>query len=78
MLKIATNKIKTIYLALDKDAIRESLDNAEQLMKLGKDVYLVNLEEKDPSSLGFNKMLELLQSSSQLTFEKLFKYKIGI
>jgi DNA primase len=78
MLKIATNKVKTIYLALDKDAIRESLDNAEQLMKLGKDVYLVNLEEKDPSSLGFNKMLELLQSSSQLTFEKLFKYKIGI
>jgi hypothetical protein len=78
MLKIATNKVKTIYLALDKDAIRESLDNAEQLMKLGKDVYLVNLKEKDPSSLGFNKMLELLQSSSQLTFENLFKYKIGI
>ena len=78
MLKIATNKVKTIYLALDNDAIKESLDSAEELMRLGKDVYLVNLEQKDPSSIGFTKMLELLQSSSQLTFENLLKYKIGL
>jgi DNA primase len=78
MMKLAMTSVKTVYLALDKDAISQAIDSAEQLMKLGKDVYLVNLQEKDPSDLGFTKITELLHSAKQLTFQTLFGIKMGM
>jgi DNA primase len=76
MKRLVESRVKTVYLALDRDALRESIDSAEKLIKMGKDVYLLDLEEKDPSDIGFKKITELLHSAKQLTYEDLFKIKM--
>jgi DNA primase len=78
MKKLAKHSVKTIYLAMDKDAIRDALHSAEKLIQMGKDVYLLDIEEKDPSNLGFEKITQLLHLSKQLTFENLFSIKMGM
>lgn len=76
MMKLVQSQVKTIYLALDKDALKESYDYAEELLNMGKDVYFLNMEDKDPSLLGFNKMVEMLQTAKPLAFEDLFFKKM--
>jgi len=68
MLKLVESQVKTVYLALDKDALKEALSYSEQLINLGKEVYLIQLEGKDPSDLGFENMTKLLQKAKPLTF----------
>jgi hypothetical protein len=65
------SQVKTVYLALDKDALKEALTYSEQLINLGKEVYLIELDGKDPSDLGFTSMTELLQKAKPLTFGEL-------
>ena len=71
MLKLVECQVKTVYLALDKDALKEALTYSEQLINLGKEVYLIELEGKDPSDLGFDNMTKLLQKAKPLTFGEL-------
>lgn len=71
MLKLVESQVKTVYLALDKDALKEALTYSEQLINLGKEVYLIELDGKDPSDLGFTSMTELLQKAKPLTFGEL-------
>ena len=54
MKKLISSKVEKIYIALDKDAIKQSFRHCEMLMDEGKEVYLVDLEDKDPNQMGFN------------------------
>jgi DNA primase len=76
MLKLVESQVKTVYLALDKDALKEALTYSEQLLNLGKEVYLIQLEGKDPSDLGFENMTELLQKAKPLTFGEIILKKM--
>lgn len=78
MKKIVTSKIKKIYIALDKDAIKDSLKYCEELMKMGKEIYLVELDGKDINSIGFNHFLEILEKTPIFTFQKLISKKLLI
>ena len=53
MKKIVSSKVQKIYIALDNDAINKALEFCETLLDEGKEVYLVELEGKDPSEMGF-------------------------
>ncbi len=61
MKKIINSAVEKIYIALDKDAIKQSLNFCEKLMNEGKEVYLVDLADKDPSEMGFVKFTNLIQ-----------------
>jgi DNA primase len=76
MLKLVECKVKTVYLALDKDALKEALTYSEQLINLGKEVYLIELDGKDPSDLGFENMTKLLQQAKPLTFGEIILKKM--
>jgi DNA primase len=76
MLKLVESQVKTVYLALDKDALKEALTYSEQLINLGKEVYLIQLEGKDPSDLGFENMTKLLQQAKPLTFGEIILKKM--
>jgi hypothetical protein len=43
---------------------------------LGKEVYLIELNGKDPSDLGFSSMTELLQQAKPLTFGEIILKKM--
>jgi DNA primase len=78
MMKLVETDVKTVYLALDKDALKEALNYSQQLLNLGKDVYLIELDGKDPSDLGFENMAKYLHTAKQLTFGYLLLKKMQL
>jgi len=74
--ELVRSKVKQIYLALDQDAILDSLKYAKELMSYGKEIFLLELEGKDPSEIGFEGMTNILQKSKPLNFQELVKKKI--
>lgn len=78
MLKLVESDVKTVYLALDNDALKEAINYAQQLLNLGKDVYLIELNGKDPSEIGFEEMTKYLHTAKQLTFSDLLMKKMQL
>lgn len=78
MMKLVRSEVKTVYLALDNDAFKSSIKYAQQLINLGKDVYLIELEGKDPSEIGFEEMTKYLHHAKQLTFSELLLKKMNL
>ena len=78
MKKIVDSSVKKIYIALDKDAIKASLKHCEMLMDEGKEIYLVDLKEKDPSEMGTEKFINILQQTIPLTYEDLMEKKLQL
>ena len=78
MKKIAKSSVDRIYIALDKDAQKQALTFCEKLMKEGKEVYLVDLNDKDPSEMGFENFTKLIQDTYPLTFSNLLEKKLQI
>jgi DNA primase len=77
MKKIVTSKVQKIYIALDNDAIKQALGFCEQLLDIGKEVYLVELQGKDPSDMGFENFTKLIQTVQPLTQYKLMDKKLS-
>ena len=78
MKKLITSSVQKIYIALDKDAIKQALNFCETLMNEGKEVYLVDIDDKDPSDMGFEKFTNLIQNTLPLTFSNLLEKKLQI
>jgi len=74
--KIIENKVSQLYICLDKDAQKQALDHAEYFMNNGVEVYFVDLKEKDPAEIGFEKMCKLIKETQPLTFSKFIEYKL--
>ena len=54
MMKLVESEVKTVYLALDKDALKEALNYSQTLLDHGKEVYLIELEGKIPQIWALN------------------------
>lgn len=76
MIKLLQPEVKTIYLALDDDAVNEAMDHAQKLIDFGKEVYLIRLQGKDPSEIGFEGMIQCLQTAQPLTASSLLMLKM--
>lgn len=78
MKKIVTSLVDKIYIALDKDAIKQALRFCEMLLAEGKEVYLVDLQDKDPSEMGFENFTKLIQTTVPLTYYDLMERKLAL
>jgi DNA primase len=76
MKKLVESKVQKIYIALDNDAVKQALGFCEQLLDIGKEVYLVELDGRDPSEMGFEEFTKLVQTVSPLTQYKLMEKKL--
>jgi DNA primase len=76
MKKIVMSNVEKIYIALDKDAQKQALSFCEQLMNEGKEVYLVDMLDKDPSEMGFNNFINTISETYPLTFSGLIEKKL--
>jgi DNA primase len=74
--RIVQRRVKTIYICLDQDARKQALEAAEYFMSNGIDVYFVDITGKDPSDLGFEAVKNLIDTTVQLTGERLMEEKI--
>lgn len=77
MKKLVSSDVTRIYIALDKDAIKDALKHCESLMSYGKEVYMVELDGKDANELGFEKFLNTIENTQPLTFYKLLEKKLN-
>jgi len=78
MKKIVTSLVDKIYIALDRDAIKQALRFCEMLLAEGKEVYLVDLQDKDPGEMGFENFTKLIQNTVPLTYYDLMEQKLAI
>ena len=78
MKKIVTSTVKKIYIALDSDAIKKAIKYAEEFINEGKEVYMVELQGKDPSEMGFNDFTKLIQTTTPLTQYDLMEKKLQL
>jgi hypothetical protein len=78
MKKIVMSSVSKIYIALDKDAQKQALDFCQQLMNEGKEVYLVNMQDKDPADMGFKHFTNIIQDTDPLTFSDLLAKKLTL
>jgi DNA primase len=75
--KIIESNVKIIYLALDTDAISDSVKIAEYFMDNGIIVKLMSLDEKDPNECGFQSLLYLIQRTNETNFLDLMKLRLN-
>ena len=78
MKKIVTSQVNKIYIALDKDAIKQALQFCELLLAEGKEVYLVDMQDKDPSEMGFKNFTKLIQKTVPMTYSSLLGHKLAV
>jgi DNA primase len=68
---------KQINLCLDSDAIANSYSYVEYFTNHGIDVRIVHLPDKDPSTLGYNSMIDCVNKAEKVDFIKLISYKLN-
>ena len=78
MLRLVQPEVKTIYLCLDNDAVKNAVHYAEKLINMGKDVYLVELEGKDPSELGFDGFTKLLHKAKKFSVYEILMKRLNL
>ena len=76
MKKLILNKVKDIYIALDRDAFKAALAYCERFLSMGKRIYLIDMQDKDSSEMGFENFTRYVQSAEELTLTKLLQYKL--
>ena len=74
--KIIEYQVKTIYLALDNDAIKDSVKITQKFINEGITVKTIMLKEKDPSEIGFEKLLQKIKNTQSTNFTDLIKFKL--
>ncbi len=76
--KIIHKGVHDIYLALDEDALKDTIKIAERFMKEGINVWIVDLCGKDPSAIGTATMSQLIKDAKKLTFVDLMTLKMKL
>ena len=74
--KIIEQKVKTLYLALDKDALTDSIKITENFINNEIEVKLMLTQEKDPSEIGFENLLYLINKTNKTKFSDLMRLKL--
>ena len=77
MKKIYEKCVSTIYILLDRDALKDSIKMIDDFMKNGINVYFVDLEEGDPSDYGFEKTINLIKKTNQTSFSDLMRMRLN-
>ena len=74
--KIIKNKVKEVYIALDEDAKGDSIKLSKFFMDYGIKTYRIDLKEKDPSELGFEKFWKVLNGTKEYSFSQSIKDRL--
>ena len=75
--KIIESRVKTIYLALDNDALEDTIKISENFINNGIDVRMMKFKENDPSETGFETLLYLINRTKQTKFSDLMRLKLN-
>jgi len=75
--RIIENEVEDIYIALDQDAVRNSAKYIELFLGEGRNVYFVELKDKDPSKIGFEGMQKIIKNTRKASFADVMKLRLS-
>ena len=79
---IIENNVNEVNIILDNDALKNAIriyDDIEKLKTHKINIYLIQLENKDPSVLGFNKINEIIEKQKKpFDFEYSIKLRMNL
>ena len=75
--KIIESNVKKIYLALDNDALEDAIKISDNFINNGIDVRMMKFKEKDPSEIGFESLLYLINKTTKTKFSDLMRLKLN-
>ena len=76
--RIIEENVKDIYIALDKDALKKAMKEAQIFLNEGINVYFVDMSDKDPNKIGFEGMNRIIRDTQPLSLSNLIKMKINM
>ena len=77
-ISLIQNKVKDIYVASVSNATKPIIQMANKFLKEGQNIRIVELNDKDPSIIGFSKMQELIQHSAITSFYDIISMKLSL
>jgi len=75
---LISNNVKTVYIALDTDARKKALDICQYLIDNGVAVHLIELQDSDPSDLGYSEFTKIYNTTGPLTGSGLLLKQMGM
>lgn len=75
--KLLQSSVQDIYIALDPDAKKEAYKLSEELTRMGKTVQMIDIQEGDPSSIGFKNFRLKYRESKTVDTKTLLEYKLS-
>jgi len=76
-LALLKNKVKTVYVCLDKDAESEAKKLENKLKQYDINVYRVSIATGDAGEIGFTKVWEFIKNSKSTSFKELIENKLS-
>ena len=74
--RLVEKKVKKIYVALDQDAKQDAIKLSKFLMDYGINTYLLEMDGKDPSELGFKQFWDIVKETKQSKFSDIIKGRL--
>ena len=75
-MKIIEKGVKKIYIALDSDALSDTLKIAKYFINNGITVYIVKMDKKDPSEMGHSEFMDKFKDAQPVTSHKLIQMEL--
>ena len=74
--RIIQERVKHIYIALDSDARKDAVKLVSFFNQFNITAYIVDINEKDPSELGFNNFWKMIDKTTATQFSDLIKERL--
>ena len=73
---MAEKQPKEVYVALDNDAKKDAIKLVKFLMDSGIKTYLLEMNDKDPSELGFKRFWKIVEKAKPSKFSDVVKGRL--
>ena len=74
--RLVEKKVKKVYVALDEDAKKDAVKLSKFLMDNGIETYLLDMNDKDPSEIGYKNFWKMIENTKETKFSDIIKGKL--
>jgi DNA primase len=76
VMRLIEKRVKKIYVALDEDAKKDAVKLSKFLMDNGIETYLLDMNDKDPSEIGYKNFWKMVEDTKETKFSDIIKGKL--
>ena len=76
VMRLIEKRVKKVYVALDEDAKKDAVKLSKFLMDSGIETYLLDMNDKDPSEIGYKNFWKMIDSTKETKFSDIIKGKL--